>query len=101
MAIPKMDFGKAFGIVILTYAVNAGFGYLALLTESLSELLVLLTLLSLIPISFLVTAGLVAAILPTTFVRGILVALCNLLVTLIVVLVLGGIIYMFVLATHA
>ena len=72
-SVPKPLFGKAMGITFVTALVNlvAGFELLSL------------------PVSLLVMAGMNSALLPTTFARGFLVALCYLLVGLFVVVVLA------------
>jgi hypothetical protein len=72
-SVPEPLLGKAMGITFVTALVNAVAGF---------ELLSL-------PVSLLVMAGMNSALLPTTFGRGLLVALCYLLVGLFVVVVLA------------
>jgi hypothetical protein len=72
-SVPEPEFGKAMAITFLTALVNAVPGF------ALPSL----------PVSLLVMAGMNSALLPTTFARGLLVALCYLLVGLFVVVVLA------------
>jgi hypothetical protein len=81
-SVPELPLGKALAITFVTALVQAVAG---------------LELLSL-PVSLLVLAGMSSALLPTTFARGLLVALCYLLVGLFVVVVLAGIVGGFFLA---
>lgn len=71
--VPEPPLGKAMGITFVTTLVHAVLGF---------ELLAA-------PISLLVMAGMCSALLPTTFIRGLLVALCYLLVGLFAVVVLA------------
>ncbi|HEV3261908.1 MAG TPA: hypothetical protein VG013_33970 [Gemmataceae bacterium] len=72
-SVPEPLLGKAMGITFVTALVNAVPGF---------ELLSL-------PVSLLVLAGMISALLPTTFARGLLVALCYLVVGLFVLVVLA------------
>jgi hypothetical protein len=72
-SVPEPLLGKAMGITFVTILVHAVAGF---------ELLSL-------PVSLLVLAGMNSALLPTTFARGVLVALCYLLVGFFVVVVLA------------
>jgi hypothetical protein len=95
-SVPEPLLGKAMGITFLTGLVNVVVGVVigllvvggtaagagergAAITEQLLSL----------PASLLVMAGMNAAMLPTTFTRGLLVALCYLLVVLLVLVVLA------------
>lgn len=72
-SVPAPAFSRAMSIAFVTALVNAigGFGLLSAL------------------VSFLVMAGLISALLPTTFPKALLVAVCYLLVGFLVVVVLG------------
>jgi hypothetical protein len=98
-SVPEPLLGKAMGITFVTTLVNAiagvtigiliGAGGVAAgadqrWTAAMVQLLAF-------PVSLLVMAGMNAALLPTTVARGLLVALCYLLVVLFVVAVLGAI----------
>jgi hypothetical protein len=99
--VPEPLFGKAMGITFVTsvVCVIVGFVIFGPLVgpdgtvaaargggTALAERLLSLS------VSLLVTAGMNAALLPTTFIRGFLVALCSLVVALFVGLVVGGVI---------
>jgi hypothetical protein len=96
-SVPIPLLGKAMGITFVTTLVTAVarlvIGFLvgagsAGAGASERDLAVIAQLLSL-PVSLLVMAGMTSALLPTTFARGFLVALCYLLVALFVVVVLA------------
>ncbi len=89
-SVPELLFGRAMGITGVTTLVNAVAGYVigslvgagnAAAGAGERGPAVLAQLLSL-PVSLLVMAGMNSALLPTTFSRGLLVALCYLLVVL-------------------
>ncbi len=95
--VPEPPLGKAMGITFVTSLVNAvvsfGIGFVvgtggATAGASDRSMVLLAQLLSL-PFSLLVMAGMNAALLPTTFARGLLVALCYLLVLFFVFFVLA------------
>jgi hypothetical protein len=96
-SVPELLFGKAMGITFVTILVDAVAGSVIGLLVGASGAAagsgerspaVIARLLSL-PVSLLVMAAMNYALLPTTFVRGILIALCYLLVVFFVVVVLG------------
>lgn len=96
-SVPQPLQAKAMGITFVTTLVNAvaGLGIGLLVGASGAAVgagqrgsVVIVQLLSL-PVSLLVMASMSSALLPTTFVRGFLVALCYLLVVLLVVVVLA------------
>jgi hypothetical protein len=96
-SVPEPLLGKAMGITFVSTLVNAAVGFVigsavgaGSTAYGASERGAVITaqLLSL-PVSLLVMAGMNAAMLPTTFARGLLVALCYLLVVLFVVVVLA------------
>ncbi len=87
-SVPEPLFGKAMAIILATTIINVIAG-LALGLRFGKGATVLPQLLF-PPISLFVMAGVNCALLPTTFGRGRLVALCYLLVLLFVIVVLGG-----------
>jgi hypothetical protein len=109
--VPEPGLGQAMGIVFVTALINfvvsfvlglaVGAGAEATGTGAQGPAL-LFQLISL-PVSLLVMAAMLAAMLPTTFGRGILVALCNLLVSILVVaavaIIVGGV-YLLLVATN-
>ena len=112
-SVPEPSMGKAIGITFVTTLVNWGVGFLIGLAVGTAgvfagadqrSITVVAQLLSL-PISILVMAGMNAALLPTTFTRGLLVALCYLLVVVFVVvvlfLVIGAVVLVFSLLVAA
>ncbi len=92
-AVPSPSFGKAMGIVFLSGLVNmvlnfiAGFGIgiLGVVTSADPERVKLVATLISLPIGFLVTAGMLRALLPTSFGRAVLVTLCQYLILIVVV----------------
>jgi hypothetical protein len=80
-SVPELLPGKAMGIILGTSLVHAAAIFVIGRPAGIGRLLSL-------PVSLLVMAGLNSALLPTTFARGLLVALCYLLLALAVVLVL-------------
>ena len=72
-SVPEPLFGKAMGITFVTALVNAVMGF-QLLSAS---------------VCFLVMAAMISALLPTTFARGIMVAMCYLLLGTVVVVALA------------
>jgi hypothetical protein len=97
MGIPRMTLGRSLAIVVLTAAVMGFLGLVIGLTAAPLgfEFALYLGQLIVIPVSFSIMASLVAAVLPTTFMRGVLVTLCYQLVSAIVVVVIAGIVSMF------
>jgi len=96
-SVPEPLLGKALGIIFVTTLANAVAGFVIGLLVGAGSAeagasergpAVIAQLLSL-PVSLLVMAGMSSALLPTTFARGLLVALCYLLVVLVVVVVLA------------
>jgi len=109
--VPEPELGKAMGIVFVTALINYASGFvIGLMANAGAEATrinplgpnLLASAISL-PLSLLVMAAMLTAMLPTTFGRGILVALCNLLVTILVVvavaIVVGGV-YLLLIATN-
>jgi hypothetical protein len=96
-SVPEPSFGKAMGIVLLTTLVNGvvGFGIgmvvgiAGVAVHADQKAVTILAQLVSFPVGILVGGGMNAAMLPTTFGRGILVALCQLLIVLFIVIVLG------------
>ena len=94
-SVPEPPLGKAMGIALVTTIVNAVVGFVlgllvaAGMAGAGERRTVITTQLLSFPISLLVMAGMNSALLPTTFGRGFLVALCYLLVVLFVVAVLA------------
>lgn len=94
-SVPEPDFGEAMGIVFVTYLVQVVAGMalgfvLGNAGMAGREDALKLQLISL-PISLLVMAGMLSMMLPTTFGRGLLVAICQIIVSLLIVGVLVGI----------
>lgn len=94
-SVPELSLGKAMGISFATTLVNAAARFVIVFLVGAGERgpAVLTQLLS-IPIGLLVMAGLNSALLPTTFARGLSIALCYALVALFVfgvlAVILGG-----------
>jgi hypothetical protein len=101
-SVPEPEFGKAMGITFVTSLVQMVVGFfIGLVTaagaaaarERGQGVDVLAQLIS-FPVSLLIMAGMLCAMLPTTFGRAILVTLCYMLVVLLVVGVLVGIVFL-------
>jgi hypothetical protein len=98
--VPEPELGKAMGIVLVTALINIAASFVlglavgggAAATGTGVEGPALLLQLVSLPLSLLVMAAMLTAMLPTTFGRGILVALCNLLITILVVVAVGVIV---------
>jgi len=96
-AVPEPAFGKAMGIMFVTFLVNGVVNFVmglmlgagAVAAGSRMGGVNIVAQLVSIPVSLLVMATMLMAMLPTTFGRGILVTLCYMLVVLFVVVVLG------------
>ncbi len=95
-AVPTPSFGKAMGIVLITWVVNMFtsfliglmFGFGGAAAGLRREMLTLSAQLVAIPIAVLIMASMLTALLPTTFGRAILVALCYMLVVILFVAIL-------------
>jgi hypothetical protein len=94
--VPEPDFGKAMGITFLTTLIQLVVRFLLGIAGSAvaqgagpnGKIVALGTSLLAIPVSFLVMAGLIAAMLPTTFPRALLVALFYMIIGILIVAVL-------------
>jgi hypothetical protein len=85
-AVPEPDFGKAILICFVTALVNSGIQLvLGLVASQMGAATNLISL----PISFIVMAAMLTSMLPTTFGRGLLVALLEFVVIIVVCLILG------------
>lgn len=93
--VPEPDFGKAMLIVFVTALVNVGvglligfvFGFGAAAGRMNQQSAGLIAQLVSLPVGLLVQAGMLTAMLPTTFGRGILVALLNMVIVIIIVVI--------------
>jgi len=102
-AVPEPPMGKAMGITFVTTLVNgvAGFivglviGGAAAATGARGSGVEVTAQLVSLPISVLVMAGMLAAMLPTTFGRAILVTLCHFLISIVIA---GGILVVCIVA---
>jgi hypothetical protein len=96
-SVPEPELGKAMGITFVTTLINVMVSFMIGLVVGAGGTaagvgetwLKILAQLAALPVSIHVMAGMNAALLPTTFVRGLLVALCYLLVVLFVGIVVG------------
>lgn len=88
-AVPEPSFGKAMGIAFVTALVNAMVGFVLGLVGGAAALHPLVVQAISFPVALLVMAGMAAAMLPTTFGKGLLVALLTLVVWVIVAVVIA------------
>ena len=97
-SVPEPDFGKAMGIAFVTWLVNVGVsfaigfvvgGTAAAMGQARSNAPVAIAQLISIPPSLLVLAGLITAMLPTTFGRALLVALIYVAISLMIAAIIG------------
>jgi hypothetical protein len=111
-SVPEPDLGKAMGITFVCALVQLLVGFIfglvvnGTLTSAASGRLPLprwkieaLTTLFSLPVGLLILSGMVSSMLPTSFPRGILVALCFYLILIIIAAVLLGIVALFGLAS--
>lgn len=98
--VPEPSFGKAIGITFVTTLVNfvAGFmiglviGGAAAVGGADPQAGGIVAQLVSLPVGFLVMAGMLTLMLPTTFGRALLVALCHFLIVIVIVVVIVGIV---------
>ena len=100
-SVPEPEFGKAMGITFVSSLIQLVVGFVlglagaagAAASQADAKTANIVVQLISFPISLLVMAGLLTAMLPTTFPRALLVTLCYMLVVVFIVAVLVGIVF--------
>lgn len=103
-AVPEPGFWKAVGIVFVIALVNGGAGFVIGLVVALGmagqdpQAVQIVSQVISLPVGFLINAGMLAAMLPTSFARGALVTLFQYLISIAIAVVIGGVLVAFLFA---
>jgi hypothetical protein len=101
-SVPEPDFGRAMGIIFVAWLVNLAAGFMLSMVFAggvgADRVQTMMAQAISIPIGFLVLAGMIAGMLPTTFGRALLVALLYLLIAVIVGVTIGFVVAIVLLA---
>lgn len=98
-AVPEPGFWKAVGIVFVIALVNGGVGFVIGLVVALGmagqdpQAAQIVSQVISLPVGFLINAGMLAAMLPTSFARGALVTLFQYLIGIAIAVVIGGVLF--------